>query len=200
MIANVRSQGTGKGARFAAYAVALVVVALSADACVIADPPTDLPQLPETRPTILRGSVVPSASAVLGRWPDKFVVPVELHDPRVTFWYAAFIDFPGRGDGIDGAPTPSQYEPGSGSTRGRVRMLEIPISKPSSDRCHVIEVVVALQLSAVTDPRNAHTPGEPGGDIVTWFYNPTGDLSGCPILDAGIKPEPVDAEVEGGPE
>ena len=40
--------------------------------------------------------------------------------------------------------------------------------------------------SSETDPKNAHTPAEPGGDIATWFYNPNGDLGGCPALDAGI--------------
>jgi len=49
-----------------------------------------------------------------------------------------------------------------------------------------VEVVVALRLSSQVDARNSHTPAEPGGDIATWFYNPSGDLNGCPALDAGI--------------
>ncbi len=182
--------------------VASVVTSLATSvvaSCVIADPPGDLPQLPETRPTILRGSVVPSSSAVLGRWPAKFTVPVELVDPRVTFLYSAFVDFnPINGAGIDGAPNRSEFEPGT--SEGRVRTLEIPITTPSLDRCHVVEVVVALRFIANTDGKSAHTPDEPGGDSVTWFFSPTGDLSGCPVLDAGIE-EPVgDAEVDGGPQ
>lgn len=186
--------------RAVALAVAFVAVAAVVDACVIAEPPTDLPRLPETRPTILRGSVVPTASAVLGRWPDKFTVPVELADPRATIWYSAFVDYnPATGEGIEGAsPTPSEFEPGSGQTQGRVRTLEIPITTPSLDRCHVVEVVVAMRFKATTDSKNAHTPDEPGGDSVTWFFSPSGDLAGCPVLDAGIEPVLGDAG-EGGP-
>lgn len=183
------------GALFVSLATALIV------SCVIAEPPSDLPQLPETRPTILRGSVVPSANAILGRWPQKFTVPVELIDPRVTFQYSVFIDYnPATGEGLEaGFPASSEFE--RGTQDGRVRTLEIPISTPALDRCHTIEVIVALRLNT-TDSRNAHTPLPPGGDSVTWFFSPSGDLSGCPVLDAGIAPpEPVgDAEVEGGPQ
>jgi hypothetical protein len=165
-------------------------------ACILADPPTDLPTLPELRPVIIRGSVVPSVSAVLGRWPDKFLVPVELGDPRSRVFYSAFVDYnSATGEGLDTTST-SEFEPGSGNTNGRVRTLEVPISRPSLDACHVVEIVVALNL-LTTDPKNAHTPLEPGGDSVTWFYNPSGDVAGCPVADAGITPLP-DVDAEGG--
>lgn len=172
-----------------------------AHGCVIADPPGDLPQLPPMRPTIVRASVVPPPSKVLGRWPERFIVPVELADPRATLWWSAFVDYnPDTGFGLDGLPTKSTYEPGT--TQGRVRILEIPIGAPSTDRCHVVEVVVALNLNT-RDAKNAHTPDEPGGDIVSWFYSPSGDLAGCPVLDAGIPPplpaEIADEEEVGGP-
>jgi hypothetical protein len=73
----------------------------------------------------------------------------------------------------------------------------IPISIPAPAdlyRCHKIEIVVALRLESEIDPRLAHTPAEPpGGDIVTWLYNPAGDLAGCPSLDAGIEAGPAAA-------
>jgi len=165
-------------------------------ACIVADPPSDLPRLPESRPTILRASVVPSASAVIGTWPDRFIVPVELSDPRSTIWWSAFVDYnPDTGFGLDGLPTQSSFEPTT--TQGRVRLLEIPIGKPAAlDRCHVVEVVVALNLNT-RDPKSAHTPDEPGGDIVSWFYSPSGDLAGCPVLDAGLSPIDLDATSDG---
>jgi hypothetical protein len=174
----------------------LATLAVSTHACVIADPPSDLPGLPESRPVIVRGSVVPSAASVLGRWPGKFIVRVELADPRVRIYYSAFVDYnPATGEGITGeSPVASDFE--VASTTGRVRTLEILIGEPSLDRCHVVEVVVALRLKATTDPKNAHTPDEPGGDSVTWFFSPSGDLAGCPVLDAGIFP---DAEAGGPP-
>ncbi len=178
--------------------VAFVATTAMAFSCVIADPPTDLPTLPLMRPTILRGSVVPSVSAVLGRWPDKFIVPVELVDPRVTINYAAFVDFnPALPTvGIDGPVLSSAFE--LGTTQGRVRTLEVLITEPSLDRCHVVEVVVANRLEPI-NALTAHTPPEEGGDSVLWYYNPSGDLAGCPVLDAGIAgPSDAAAEAEGG--
>jgi hypothetical protein len=175
---------------FAASAV--LALALS-DACVIAEPPTELPRLPEQRPSILRASVTPPPSVVVGSWPEKFIVPVELSDPRSTIWYSAFVDYnPATGAGLDGEPRTSRFEPTSGSTQGNVRLLEVLISRPPAsdeNRCHVVEVVVALRLKSTTDEKNAHTPDEPGGDIVTWFYSPGGNLAGCPVLDAGLVPD-----------
>jgi hypothetical protein len=182
-------------------AFGVVGTTVAGHACVIADPPSDLPTLPETRPTIMRPSVVPSAAAVLGRWPEKFTVPVELSDPRSTIWYSVFIDYnPATGEGLDAPPSTSEFEPGSASTKGSVRLLDINVTRPPLDRCHVVEIVVALRLKAITDSKNAHTPDEPGGDSVSWFYSPSGDLSGCPILDGGITRSLTDAEAEGGPQ
>lgn len=152
-------------------------------ACVLAEPATELPTLPDIRPTIVRASVVPSASAVLITWPSKFVVPVQLIDARETITWAAFVDYnASTGDGFDSF-APSEAQPGAASDTTRI--LEIPITRPSDDRCHVVEVVVAKNLNT-TSARNAHTPLEPGGDIVSWFYNPSGDLGGCPVVDAGV--------------
>jgi hypothetical protein len=72
------------------------------------------------------------------------------------------------------------------------------VTTPTLDRCHVVEIVVALRLNSVKDPKNAHTPDDPGGDSVTWFFSPSGDFAGCPVLDAGITPLPPDAALESG--
>lgn len=170
---------------------ACVTAALAPQACVIAQPSGDIPRLPDSRPTIVHPSVVPSTSRVLTHFPSVFIVPVELVDPTAPFQYAAFIDYSprGTGEGLVLGPIPSSFEPAN--TTNRTRRLEIAIPEPTLDSCHVIEVVVALQLNELT-PAFAHTPQEPGGDIVTWFYNPTGDPGGCPSLDAGID-APADA-------
>ena len=169
--------------------MAFVSAAAMAFSCVIADPPTELATVPVMRPTILRGSVVPSVSAVLGRWPagDKFIVPVELVDPNMTINYAAFVDFNAAlATGLDGPVQSSEFERG-GTTEGRVRTLDVIITEPSLDRCHVVEVVVANTLNSF-NALTAHTPAGPGGDSVLWYYSPSGDLAGCPVLDAGIAP------------
>jgi hypothetical protein len=166
-------------------ACALLVVAQ--DGCILAQPSGELPTIPETRPTILHASTVPSETSVLTRWPqgDTFIVPVELVDPTVRIVYAAFVDYDElRNEGLQGPPLPSDFQ--AANTVGRTRTLTVPITEPDPGRCHKVEVVVALRLSSQVDARNSHTPAEPGGDIATWFYNPSGDLNGCPALDAGI--------------
>jgi hypothetical protein len=191
-------------------AVAVVGVCMTTllvqDACILAEPSGELPRIPESRPTIVHASVVPSTSAVLTRFPSTFIVPVELADPNVEFVYAAFIDYnPLTGDGLVEEPRHSVFEASNNSanTVGRTRTLTIAVpAPPELDRCHTIEVVVALHLASDTDltgdPKLRHTPLAPGGDVATWFYNPNGDLAGCPTLDAGIDAG-MDADAaEGG--
>ncbi len=171
-------------------AAVLALSALSiavADACLIAEPPGELPRSPRRRPVIVTSALAPQNSSVLSTFPARFIVPVELYDPTVLFEWSAFVDFnPLTGDGLK-AIAQSPFEPANFD--GRYRILEVPIPVPLDlDRCHVIEIVVALNLQAVetNDGRVAHTPREPGGDNAIWFYSPTGDLQGCPTLDAGV--------------
>lgn len=168
----------------------LAATALTTDGCVIADPPTDLPRLAEMRPTIVRASVVPSMSGVIGRWPDAFYVPVEVSDPLVNIRWATFIDYdPVTGDGY---VTEGTSPPDQSPADGRVRMLRIEIPDPGDQGCHVVEIVVALNLDT-SDTKRAHTPQAPGGDIAMWLFNLSGDFAGCPIRDAGLVPV-ADAE------
>lgn len=194
----------GLGKRIVAVASLLAACGLlvaGQDACILAASSGELPRIPEGRPTVWHASVVPSTSLVLTRWPREFIVPVELADPTSTVVFASFVDFnPATGEGLD-AVRRSLFE--AANTQGRIRTLTVPITEPADlDQCHVIEVIVALRLKAETEPKNAHTPEEPGGDVATWFYNPNGDLGGCPALDAGID-APIDADAgagEGGPQ
>jgi hypothetical protein len=178
-------------------AVAAFVGSVAAQhGCVIAQPSGDVPRLPPTRPTIIHASVVPSTSTVITHFPKKFVVPVELVDPSAAFEFSTFIDFnPLTGtsayaDGPTGSPPPP-------NPVDRIRVLEITIPEPLDPsflgRCHNIEVVVGLNLTTA-DGKAAHTPPDPGGDVVSWFYNPSGDLAGCPSLDAGVD---LDAHLDG---
>lgn len=178
----------------------LSLVAAIVSGCILAEPSADLPTASALRPTIVHGSLVPSTSGVLGAFPDKLIVPVELSDPTQSFQWAVFLDYnAATSTGLVARPGTSTFEPGT--TQGRVRVLEIPLDPPPDvDQCHVIEVVVALALVSDLDGKSAHTPREPGGDIATWFYSPGGDLRGCPPLDAGIDASIVipDADAEAG--
>jgi hypothetical protein len=188
--------------RVGVAAATCAIVATAVHGCLIVEPPGELPRVPERRPIIVKGSLVPTNGNVLGTFPDKFIVPVELSDPTATFQWSAFVNFnPLTGDGLvlveESIFEPQNYD-------GRYRVLEVPIPPPLDlDRCHVVEIVVALRLLASTFevPKAAHTPQEPGGDSAIWFYSPTGDLRGCPVLDAGPDAALVDAaDAEGGPQ
>lgn len=168
-----------------------VVIVGAITSCIIAEPPSDPPRLPRSRPTIVRGSVVPSPANVLGRFPDKFIVPVELFDPTAAFKWAVWVDFnPATGERLELFETSEFVQE---NTTGRVRKLEFTLRPPNDDRCHTIEIVVALEFAGQS-LAGAHAPLEPGGDIVTWFYNPRGDLAGCPTLDAGTADASADAD------
>lgn len=167
----------------AAVAACLTVI-VAQDACVLAQPSGQLPRIPETRPTILHASTVPSETSVVTRWPQTFVVPVELTDPTVRIAYATFVDFDSLNN--DGLVETSHSDFEQANTVGRTRTLTVAIPEPDPGRCHKVEIVVALRLASQDDAKHSHTPAEPGGDIATWFYNPNGDLGGCPALDAGI--------------
>ncbi len=152
--------------------------------CIIADTPEDLPTLPVFRPTILHGSVVPPDNRVLRSFPDKFVVPVELVNPTVTFPWRAFVDYdPKTGEGISDFGT-SSFDPASAD--GGVRTLEISLQSPSDlGRCHLIEILVAHGFRGDFGGAPAHTPDAVGGDSVSWFFAPGGDVQRCPTFDAG---------------
>jgi hypothetical protein len=174
--------------------VVRVAMLLAVTSCIIAEPGTDPPKPPVTRPHIVRPSVVPAAGPVLGQWPAKFDVPVELSDPTLPFGYVMFIDYDSSTDnGITVACGVNSFEAAT-LTNGGLRLLEIALPPPPDlDRCHVVEVLVALQIVCNQDSNAAHSPPEPGGDSVTWTYNPTGGVDGCPTLDAGLEASRADA-------
>lgn len=180
--------------------VAVVFGTVAVAGCILADPSTDLPTTQVLRPTILHGSVVPSTSAVLGTFPTSLVIPVELSDPTQSFEWSVSIDYNAvTGAGLV-APGNSTFD--ARNTQGRVRLLEVPLDPQNVDlnQCHVIQVVVALRLVSTSENRSAHTPTEPGGDLVTWFFSPEGDMRGCPPLDAGIDASILipDADADAG--
>src|SRR5262249_36221248 len=119
--------------------VALAALA-SATACILADPGADVPRPAPQRPHIIRASVVPPSGAVLGTFPQKFIIPVELSDPTLSFHYAAFVDYDqNRDEGL----VPSTCGENAFETAGlsgQPRVVEISIPAPQDlDRCHVIE-------------------------------------------------------------
>ncbi|MFO0680099.1 MAG: hypothetical protein U0169_26490 [Polyangiaceae bacterium] len=180
-----RSRGRGRGATAVVVFVAAVVATFApAAACVIVDPPAELPPVVARRPTIRHSEVAPPASRVLRGFPLEFVVPVEVGDPGDDFVWNVFVDYNVGGSGFvdsTGESKGDRADPDAG-----VRLVEFqlnPRETPTSDfrACHVVEFLVARQFS----PSSPRVFGAPGGDSVTWFINPSGSFVGCPEYDGG---------------
>jgi hypothetical protein len=170
----------------ASLAVALAVTASGVSACLVVEPPGDLPTTPVRRPTIRRSEASPVASFVLGAWPESFLVPVELVDASQTFQWRVFVDY----DPEDRRVEPAVFgasAPNLADRNGNVRLVRATVPAPTDNgRCHVIEFLVAARFLGDLEGRTAHTPAAPGGDSIVWFYSPGGDLSGCPVYSAAI--------------
>lgn len=168
-------------------ALLLPALLLSAPSCVIAQAPAEPQQIRPFRPTILHGAVFPPTNRLLSRFPDKFVIPVELVNPSATFEWRAYIDY----DPVTGDPPvevgTSSFDPASSD--GGVRSIEVAITPPADlATCHVVEFLVANSFLGAIEGRPAHTPDAIGGDSVIWFYAPGGDTRSCPSFsqDAGV--------------
>jgi hypothetical protein len=169
-------------------------------ACILPLPPEPA-TLPNVRPYIVKGSVSPPAGRVLTELRGELVVPVELVDPSASFEWKLYVDYdtsfspndPERVAGLvaQGA-VPSEGEQTLREVRIPLAQIEpsVTLSSDGSKRCSVIEIIVAKAFRGISGP-DGHTPAAPGGDTVTWFYNPNGTVGGCPV--PGVPLTPVDA-------
>jgi hypothetical protein len=146
-------------------------------ACVLADPPPELPTVPQSPPRIESTAVVPPTNTVISVWPTTFIVPVDLDNPTVDFEWRAFVDF-NPNTGTFQASGTSRANGGDAGTR----IVDTPIPPPRDlTSCHVVEFLVAIHFVGNAQ----HEFDSVGGDGVAWMYNPSGDPAGCPTFDAG---------------
>ena len=161
--------------------IAIVLGAfVSLGACILADPPAEVEPVAPTRPIILRESVVPSPGRILRTWPDAFILPVEADPASVVAWKELLDYDPGTVLASDSLPH-GQSDPNPASQDGGIRLIPIEPIQPPLDQCHTLEIIVAHAFVP-----NSQVPQAPGGDSVSWFYAPTGDLSTCPQFDASV--------------
>jgi hypothetical protein len=163
-------------------------------ACVLVEPPAELPPLVKHRPLILHQLVSPPTTQILEDWPRfglKLDIPVEMLDPGASFDYQAFVDYDPISDRVSSLVKFGTIEPDPASEVNGARSLQVTLLTQNVDTtgCHVIEVIVANQFT------ENHTPDVYGSDSVTWFYAPTGSLNDCPTYDAGVT---RDAAAEAG--
>ena len=176
-----------------AAAIALGLGA-AAVACVLADPPPIVTPPPQEPPNILVESVSPSTERILKTNPpcansptDCFVVPVSV-DLNATVKYRVFIDLdrtssgaqqPAVSEADDGGVLAVAPDAGAGVRVFTFSLAENPTFDPS--QCHVITFIVAYDFEDQLG--DFSKPFPPGGDSVSWFYQPVDD---CTYYDAGV--------------
>jgi hypothetical protein len=176
MASKLRASSKVLSALLAAPAVVLV-------ACIVADPPPDPPKAAPHRPTIVHEAVWPPTSEMLLALPPNFVIPVDLVDPTSGFVFSFWIDYDPTmpGQPFQGGTKTPGLSDGGGFVDVTINTssLDQPNSGFDRTRCHVFEFVVALAFNGSSQ----RTPDSNGGDSVVWFYDPSGDGKGCPVLD-----------------
>jgi hypothetical protein len=156
-------------------------------ACLIADPGPDLPKPPDLPPSIDHLNVQPPTSLILTSLPINFYAPVTRIDTTVPYFWKVFVDYDNIAQTLpilssNGATTDL-------AVSGSITTL------PSGPGCHVVELIVADGFGDVTGGR---APTVDGGDSVTWFYSPGGNLAGCPLYTGSFDASFPDSGNDGG--
>ncbi len=150
----------------------------AAAACVLADPPADIPVPPVVPPQIVRVAVQPPITEFLDTIPGSFSAPVAVDPRQQNLGWQFFVDGAGQGsrsqEDVDGGP---------------LLIVDIDDITPplDPDACHVLELVVYYP----------DAPDVPG-DSVTWFYSRTLSFDGCQVFDAGPPDAGPEAAADGG--
>jgi hypothetical protein len=158
-------------------ATCAVAGACALAACILADPPPDLPKVAPHAPIILNDSVTPPLNRILIQWPQEFVVPVELLDRQSSFQWRVFVNYDSAfhtdvatyGQ-VDAVANPDLFD-------GGVTSVPVVLLQPDPNACNYIEFVVARSF----DPQSAHTPDSLGGSSVTWVYDEGGHCPQSPF-------------------
>jgi hypothetical protein len=173
-------------------------------ACIIADPPTDLPRPTPRKPTIIRSTAVPPDTRVLGTFPDPtqgqgFHVEVEVDPsaPKGLTW-RLYLDYvPVTLDSTQIGTGDIPLDPTSAHPEIReVDMIPGPSTRSDLTRCHVFEGIVSFPPAGGGTSTHDYDPEL--GDSITWFYSPTGDVSGCPVFNSGLDGSFRDVQADNG--
>jgi hypothetical protein len=159
-------------------------------ACVLADPPPDLPGETQLHPVVVKSAVFPPTAQVLVELPPSgFDVPVQIFDTDTAFEWQVFVDYDPL---VATAPVIATKASPPFALDGGLDVVDFDLvpyfAALDPTVCHRIDFVVALAF----EPSSLHTPDSRGGDGVSWFYDVAGGLGGCPELGAS-EPSTSDA-------
>jgi hypothetical protein len=158
-----------RGARGAVLLGTVAVAVLGGAACILADPPADLPVSPILPPEIVGTAAQPPVTDFLDTIPNQLAVPVNVDQREATLVSQLFVD------GIQVSETVDQ------TISASPMLVTIGSVSAASQECHTLELLVS------------YGDGK-GSDRIDWFYSPTLSFIGCPVYDAG----PGDAGQDGG--
>jgi hypothetical protein len=167
------NRATGKSAgvarRAGTWLAGFVAVGVGVSACLLADPGPTLPTPPDLPPFIDALDVQPQPGVILTSLPVTFTVPITQVDTSKTYVWRLFVDYD---------PLVGTHSVNTGSGTSADQAASVEVASIAGEGCHVIQFIVAYGFEDTVD-RQGHTPVAPGGDSVTWFYSPGGDLAGC---------------------
>ncbi len=163
-------------------------------ACVLVQPPQELPVPAPRRPSIDITSLQPPArfdrpiTDIVNA--GSFVVAVEAEPVKILKW-RAYVDF---GDNPEPPVAAGEVAIDPGQNPRRTFDFLISSNQVGDLRfCHYVTLFVAYDFIDVTG-----LPAQNDGDQVTWYYRPNGNSGACPATDAGVPDAagPVDGAVE----
>ncbi len=154
------------------------IVGSSVVACSLVDPVPEDRTLPSRPPSIVTESVAPTLAQPLLQFPSQFVVPVQLYNPTVTFYWGVFVDYDPSFDNPSTNNTLAQSGQGAGTPNSNdLQVVSFSLPDVYATGCHRIDFLATLDVT------RSHTTS--GANVVTWFYTPGGNVGACFLYDAG---------------
>lgn len=175
--------------KLAAWLAGAAAASVGLAACLLADPGPTLPRPQDYPPFIETANVQPGEGVIVTTLPLNFSVPIIQVDTTKTYQWEVFIDY----DPIMGSVVARS---GSGTSDDKAIPFQLVPGDVTGEGCHTIQFIVAYGFG--TEGTGLHTPVAPGGNSVTWFYSPGGDLAGCPAFSGEVDAAFPDAGSDAG--
>ena len=158
--------------------IVLAATTATIAACVLVEPPQELPVPAPRRPFILHTSLQPPQDQPITDLDNlgTFIAFVDA-EPSKSFDYRVWVDFGSGDQPLQGGTIPTDP---AGNGRRELDFSVLAAQVGDARFCHTITLVVAYDFIAVSNTPLAE------GDQVTWFYRPNGNGGGCIALDGGI--------------
>lgn len=173
----------------------LATATIALVACVLVEPPQELPVPAPRRPVIVQTSLQPPArlDQPITDLDTTLVAYVDA-EPTKTLNYRVWIDY-GGDQAVQNCPDGCFKPPdANGNTRRLIEIPLVPLAVGDPRFCHTITLFVAYDFI-----EGSQTPAG-DSDYVTWYYRPNGNLGSCIGVEAGVPdaavPDASDGAVE----